>query len=156
MDARVAWGTGSGPTELASYDAALAAAGVHNYNLLPVSSILPADAEVVVAGTAPDLGPAGARLTVVEARATATGPGHVSAALGWAAGDGPGIVYEAAGEFEEADARERVARGLAAGKELRDWDVSAEGVESVTAAAEPGTYTTAVVLAILGEGEPLG
>jgi arginine decarboxylase len=155
MDVRVAWGTGSGPTELASYDAALAEAGAHEYNLIPVSSVLPADADVTVAGTATDLGPAGARLTVVQARVTATGPGHVSAALGWAAGDCPGIVYEAAGEFEEADARERVARGLAAGRDLRDWDFSEEGLESVTAPAEPGTYTTAVVLAILGEGEPL-
>ena len=153
MDVHVAWGTASGPTELASYDAALAEAGVHNYNLVPVSSILPADAAVSVVGTAPELGPVGARLTVVEARATATGPGHVSAALGWANGDGPGIVYEAAGEMDQADARAEVEAGLTAGRQLRDWAFTGERVESVTAEAESGTYTTAVVLAIFGTGE---
>jgi len=170
MDVRVVRGTASGPTELASYDAALAAAGVGDYNLVAVSSVLPADATVAVDGTAPDLGPPGATLTVVEARATATGPGHVSAALGWATGDGPGIVYEAsgvqsasgsrpeagdAGEMDQADARAEVEAGLTAGQQLRDWAFDDEHVESITAEAEPGTYATAVVLAALGEAEPL-
>src|SRR6056297_4057573 len=95
---RVVWGTASGPTRMSSYDAALADANVHNYNLVAVSSVVPADAEVEAVGTAPDLGPAGERLTVVEARATRAGPGRVSAALGWTTGeDGPGLFYESAG-----------------------------------------------------------
>ena len=155
MNVRVVWGTASGPTKLSSYDAALAEAGVENYNLVSVSSILPADAEVEVVGTAPDLGPAGHRLTVVEARATAAGPTSVAAALGWADGNGPGLLYEAAGEIDESDARERVRQGLAAGKELRDWNFENERIESVTAEAEPETYVTAVVLAVFGEGEPV-
>ncbi|MFC6728802.1 pyruvoyl-dependent arginine decarboxylase, partial [Natronoarchaeum mannanilyticum] len=68
---RIVWGTGEGPTEMASYDAALADAGIENYNLVSVSSIVPAGAEIDPVGTAPDLGPAGERLTVVEGRATA-------------------------------------------------------------------------------------
>lgn len=68
---RIVWGTGTGSTALASYDAALAAAGVHEYNLVRVSSVLPADTTVDVVGTAPDLGPVGGTLTVVEARETA-------------------------------------------------------------------------------------
>jgi arginine decarboxylase len=155
MDVRVVWGTGRGPTELAAYDAALAAAGVGNYNLVAVSSILPADADVSVAGTAPDLGPAGARLTVVQARATVEGPGHVSAALGYASGPGPGVVYEAAGETVEADVRTEVEEGLAAGRAQRDWTFEDQRVESTSAPAEPGAYTAAVVLATLGVGEPL-
>ncbi|PSP40313.1 pyruvoyl-dependent arginine decarboxylase, partial [Halobacteriales archaeon QH_10_70_21] len=67
---RVVWGTATGPTAMASYDAALAAANVHDYNLVSVSSVIPADATVEVVGEAPDLGPAGERLTVVEGRAT--------------------------------------------------------------------------------------
>lgn len=153
---RVVWGTASGPTELAAYDAALAAAGVGEYNLLGVSSVVPADADVEAVGTAPDLGPAGHRLTVVEARETATGPGSVSAALGWATGDGAGLVYEAAGETDEADVREEVRRGLAAGRELRDREFHDQEVHSVTVEAEPGTYTTAVVLAAFGRAEPVG
>lgn len=67
---RIVWGSGVGPTELTAYDAALAAANVHDYNLLRVSSVLPADATIELAGVAPDLGPVGGKLTVVEARET--------------------------------------------------------------------------------------
>lgn len=67
---RVVPGTGTGPTALAAYDAALADAGVHNYNLIRVSSVVPAESRIEVLDTAPDLGPAGNRLTVVEARTT--------------------------------------------------------------------------------------
>ena len=152
---RVVWGTGTGPTEMASYDAALAEANVHNYNLVAVSSVVPADAAVEAVGTAPDLGPAGERLTVVEARATRAGPGSVSAGLGWTTGPGPGLFYEAAGETDPADVTERVTAGLEAGRDLREWTFTDERVETASADAEPGTYVTAVVLAVYGESEPI-
>jgi arginine decarboxylase len=153
---RVVWGTATGPTEVASYDAALAAANVHNYNLVSVSSVIPADTPVEAVGTAPDLGPAGNRLTVVEARHTDTGPGHVSAGLGWATSNGgPGLFSEASGVTDEADVRERLQRGLEAGRELRDWDFSDEQFQVARTEAEPGTYTTAVVLAVYGQSEPI-
>ncbi|ELY82692.1 pyruvoyl-dependent arginine decarboxylase [Natrinema pallidum DSM 3751] len=114
---RVVWGSASAPTAMASYDAALAEAGVENYNLVSVSSVIPAGVDVEAVGTAPDLGPAGERLTVVEARATAAGPGRVSAALAWAQSvdDGPGLFYETAGETDRDDVERRVREGLAAG-----------------------------------------
>ena len=46
---RVVWGTASGPTRMSSYDAALAEANVHNYNLVSVSSVIPADTPVEMA-----------------------------------------------------------------------------------------------------------
>jgi arginine decarboxylase len=152
---RVARGVATGPTEMASYDAALAAAGVENYNLVAVSSVIPAGATVEVVDSMPDLGPAGERLTVVEARATTTGPGHVSAGLGWATGPGPGLFYEAAAEADPTTVRERVVEGLAAGRDLREWTFEEETVEVASVDAEGGTYTTAVVVAAYGESEPL-
>ncbi|MFC4549984.1 MULTISPECIES: pyruvoyl-dependent arginine decarboxylase [Halorussus] len=153
---RVVWGTASGPTEMSSYDAALAEANVHNYNLVPVSSVIPANADVEAVGTAPDLGPAGERLTVVEARATRAGPGRVSAGLGWTESEeGPGLFYEAAGEADEADVAERVTAGLEAGRALREWTFVDEATRTVTAEADPGTYVTAVVLAVYGESDPI-
>lgn len=41
MRIEVAAGAGSGPTELAAFDAALLAAGVANFNLLVLSSVIP-------------------------------------------------------------------------------------------------------------------
>ncbi|ELY83543.1 pyruvoyl-dependent arginine decarboxylase [Natrinema altunense JCM 12890] len=142
---------------MASYDAALAEAGVENYNLVSVSSVIPAGVDVEAVGTAPDLGPAGDRLTVVEARATAAGPGRVSAALAWAQSvdNGPGLFYETAGEMDREDVERRVREGLAAGQELRDWAFADPRVAVESRQAESGDYTTAVVLAVYGESEPI-
>lgn len=144
---RIVWGTGTGPTALSSYDGALAAAGIHDYNLLRVSSVLPVDTDVERAGRAPDLGPVGGRLTVVEARETVrradldSGPDAdsdpdyidslsdaetadrtaVCAGLGWAqATNGRGIVYEATGTDAETVHR-TIESGLRAGCVLREF-----------------------------------
>ena len=154
---RIVWGSASAPTKMASYDAALADAGVENYNLVAVSSVIPAGVDVEAVGTAPDLGPAGERLTVVEARATAAGPSSVAAALGWveSVDDGPGLFYEASGEIDAADVENRVLEGLAAGSELRDWELGEPSVRVESSEAESGTYTTSVVLAVYGESDPI-
>lgn len=153
---RVVWGSGTGPTAMASYDAALADAGVHNYNLVTVSSMLPPGADVEAVGTAGDLGEVGGRLTVVEARATATDPGHVSAGLAWAQSPDGGLFYEAAGRTDAADVEERVRQGLAAGQELRSaWAFDDLRVRVQSAQVEPGTHTTAVVLAVYGTADAL-
>ncbi|OAQ51891.1 hypothetical protein HTG_14665 [Natrinema mahii] len=154
---RVVWGAASAPTAMASYDAALAEAGVENYNLVSVSSVIPAGAAVEAVGTAPDLGPAGERLTVVEARATTAGPGRVSAALAWSqsADTGPGLFYETAGETDREDVERRVREGLAAGQELRDWQFTEPRVAVESCQADSGQHTTAVVLAVYGDSEPI-
>ena len=154
---RVVWGSASAPTKMSSYDAALAQAGIENYNLVSVSSIIPAGVDVEAVGTAPDLGPAGERLTVVEARATTAEDGSVSAGLGWmeSVDDGPGLFYEVSDGIDSEDVESRVLEGLEAGAELRDWNFDEPQVQVEHTDAEPGTYTTAVVLAAYGESEPI-
>jgi arginine decarboxylase len=175
----VAGGVGVADTAMASYDAALADANLHNYNLVAVSSVVPAEATVEAVEAVPDLGPAGNRLTVVEAHRT-VGPDDevdfreggragaegadskraprrrpdVVAGLGWATGPGPGLFYEVTGEDPEG-VRERIETGLDAGGELRDWELPEREVRVETAAKEPGRYTTAVVIAAYGESEPI-
>ncbi|WP_396611563.1 pyruvoyl-dependent arginine decarboxylase [Haloferax sp. S1W] len=152
---RVVRGVGTAPTEMASYDAALAAANIHNYNLVAVSSIVPADATVEEVDAAPDLGPAGNRLTVVEARETTATPGEtVVAGLGWATGSGPGLFYEASGTDEDA-VREAVTDGLAAGRGLREWDFDDEQVALTAAEHEGDGYTTVVTIAAYGDSKSI-
>lgn len=158
---RVVWGTATAPTEMASYDAALAAANVHDYNLVTVSSVIPAAADVEAVGTAPDLGPVGERLTVVQGRAT-VGPdeaGPAVAGLGWSLADeGTGIFYEASGTDREC-VEATVEQGLAAGRALRDWEWRDGGRQFAVADRDDGdgedAYATAVVLAVYGESTPL-
>jgi len=151
---RVVWGSATGPTALASYDAALAAAGVENYNLLTLSSVIPAGPDIEIAGTAPNFGPPGEGLEVVQSSATAAAGETAAAGIGWArTADGPGIFYEVDGTDVDA-VREEIREGLAAGRELRDWEFVEEEVyaESVAPAE---TYASAVVLATYGESHPV-
>jgi len=153
----VASGVGVAPTEMAAYDAALADANLHEYNLVTVSSVVPAEADVERVGTAPDLGPAGNRLTVVEARGTlapSDGVDEVAAGLGWATGPGPGLFYEAAGG-DRASVREAISDGLDAGAELRDRTLPDRElcVESTSGVAD--AYACVVVVAAYGESEPI-
>ncbi|MES3161964.1 MAG: pyruvoyl-dependent arginine decarboxylase [Halorubrum sp.] len=175
----VAGGVGVADTAMASYDAALADANLHDYNLVAVSSVVPASATVEEVETVPDLGPAGNRLTVVEARRT-LGPSDevdfreggragaedaadtraprqnpdVVAGLGWATGPDAGLFYEVTGEDPEA-VRERIHAGLDAGTALRDRSFTDRALHVETAAATPGRYTTAVTVAAYGESEPI-
>lgn len=154
-------GRGTGPTALSSYDAALASVGLHDYNLVHVSSVVPAGVRVEAVETAPDLGPAGDRLAVVEARSTLApgGAGPACAAVGWALPrEGAGVLYEGHGTDPEATRRE-VREGLRAARDLRDerdWAGGETGLELATAEARPERYVTSLVLAVLGESEPVG
>lgn len=155
---RIVWGTAHAPTAMASYDAALAEANVHNFNLVSVSSVIPDDAMIERCGTAPDLGPAGDRLTVVESRATES-EGTAVAGLGWETEpSGRGIFYEASStEIDRTDSVEStINRGLTAGTELRDWEFTEAGRKIIAAdALESEDYTTAIVLAVYGESTPI-
>jgi arginine decarboxylase (EC 4.1.1.19) len=80
---RLVWGDGVGPTEKAAFDAALADAGLHQYNLRRLSSVIPADVTVESTGTAPELGPTGNVLDVVLAEQVShRGPGRRGTRLG--------------------------------------------------------------------------
>ncbi len=149
-------GAGHASTAMASYDAALAAANIHNYNLTSVSSVIPAEAIVEVVETAPDLGPVGNQLTVVEARMTTAETGQVAAGLGWTTGAGPGLFYEATGTDPES-VRQTIDDGLSSGATLRDWSFTDRRVITETAERNPdaGEYTTVVVIAAYGESESL-
>jgi arginine decarboxylase (EC 4.1.1.19) len=150
-------GIGRAPTAMAAYDAALADANLHNYNLVSVSSIIPAEATIEVVDRVPDLGPAGNRLTVVEGTSV-VGPDEsadtAATAIAWATGPGPGLFYEASGTDPDAVERE-ARRGLDAGSELRDWELPDS--ETLVSAVEVGDsgYTAAVVIAAYGDSEPI-
>ncbi|WP_254272388.1 pyruvoyl-dependent arginine decarboxylase [Haloarcula marina] len=151
---RVVWGAATGPTALSSYDAALAEAGVHNYNLVTLSSVIPAGPAIEIVGTAPDLGPPGEALEVVQSAATAAPGEQAAAGIGWArTADGPGIFYEVDGTDPEA-VRAEIREGLAAGRELREWEFVEQQVRVESVAPEE-SFASAVVLATYGQSHPV-
>ena len=85
MRIQVIGGVGSGPTELAAFDAALIAAGVANFNLLTMSSVIPPQADVLVEDSPVAVeGAWGDRLYVVLAQQQVTiRNAEAWAGLGW-------------------------------------------------------------------------
>lgn len=94
-------GTGAGSTRLSAFDSALYSAGIANANLLFLSSIIPAGAEVelVEPGCHPLLKNTGDRLEVVMAKAVCNHQQEQAVAgLGWALQPGVGGFFiEASG-----------------------------------------------------------
>jgi arginine decarboxylase len=90
-------GVGRGATLLSSFDDALHQCGTANFNIIPLSSVIPPRSEVIVQGRyeAPP-GSFGHRLYVVRAEARSADPGQaIGAGLGWYQwDDGRGVIVE--------------------------------------------------------------
>ena len=104
---RVSRSVGSGATRLAAFDAALVAAGLQDFNLVPLSSVVPLGATVEVVAPAEQLrGRHGDLLYCVYAAGWATTPGAEAwAGIAWALqtdGSGAGLFVEHAGSSRAA------------------------------------------------------
>jgi arginine decarboxylase len=113
MKIHITSGLGSGPTKLAAFDAALNRAGVSNYNLIRLSSIIPPESQLTIHDTGLDgavlPGEWGDRLYVVMAEMRADIPGvEVWAGIGWVQDkkSGKGLFVEHEGASEEAVRRD--------------------------------------------------
>ncbi|MGW2091160.1 pyruvoyl-dependent arginine decarboxylase [Promicromonospora sukumoe] len=109
---RVSAGSGTGRTPLAAFDAALAAAGVSNFNLVRLSSVVPPGSDVlVVEGPEQLRGDHGDLMFCVYARAHTSLPGHEAwAGIAWSRhqdGSGAGLFVE-----HEGPSHEQVAADL--------------------------------------------
>lgn len=125
MKIELVWGSGEGKTELSAFDAALADAGIHNYNLVTLSSVIPKGGEVVEVGShEPEWG-VGETVSVIlsEMRSSVAGE-RIAAGLGWATAEEGGIFYEANSHNTE-NVEELIHRGIESAKQKRggwNWD----------------------------------
>lgn len=104
MNLKISKGIGHGPTELAAFDQALVNAGVANFNLILLSSVLPQGSQVVERGdTDTPPGNWGDRLYVVMAhKRTSRRDEEVWAGIGWIQDEtGKGLLVEHEGHTEE-------------------------------------------------------
>lgn len=147
----VAASVGTGPTALAAFDAALRHAGVHNFNLVRLSSVIPPGAEVRhhADGTLPAVGGAwGDRLYAVWAHQSACLLGEEAwAGVAWVQSpdDGRGLFVEHEGT-SEAQVREELAASLSSIAEARGL-AHLEQRSVVTGARCEGEPVAALVLA---------
>ncbi len=126
MIIKVASGIGSGPTKLSAFDSALNHAGVANYNLIRLSSVIPPETEIEPQETAlKDLpGEWGDKLYVVMAEQRESTPNREAwAGIGWVQDKktGKGLFVEHEGESEKT-VREDIRDSLNALMATRNVD----------------------------------
>ena len=125
MEIELVWGSGEGATALSAFDAALAQAGVHNYNLVELSSVIPPEASVIERGTHDQSWPVGTIVATVLSSARSTVSGEtIAAGLGWATAEEGGVFLEATAESSE-NVTVQLSRGIETAKQQRpewNWD----------------------------------
>jgi arginine decarboxylase len=149
MQIKITSAVGSGPTELGAFDAALQNAGVENYNLIPLSSVIPTGAVVEQSRffTPPD--EYGHRLYVVMARHLASQIGEEAwAGLGWTQEpeSGRGLFVELHGTSKRST-DSAIESTLDAMKQARPYEYGKNESEIVGAVCE-GDPVCALVIAI--------
>jgi arginine decarboxylase len=145
MDIEIVWGSGEGKTALSAFDTALAGSGIHNYNLVTLSSVIPADATVTVSDTHDREWPVGEFVAAVLAENESAVEGEtIAAGLGWATAEEGGVFFEASGE-SATNVETMVTRGVETAKETRDSWSWHEGIET-TVAEHTVEHTGAVVV----------
>lgn len=107
MKIQIVSALGSGPTQLAAFDDALIKAGVANYNLIRLSSVVPPSSEIeVLNGNKPQLGGDwGDKLYVVMAEYRTSKPGEQAwAGVGWVMEEGTnkGLLVEHEDDNEDS------------------------------------------------------
>lgn len=113
----VASGVGRGPTKIAAFDGALRQAGVHNFNLIYLSSVVPPGSVITPleeGAAATPVGEWGDRLYVVMASERVDEPGKEAwAGVGWVQQEGSnkGLFVEHEGN-SEAQVRRDIAESL--------------------------------------------
>lgn len=97
-------GVGSGPTSLSAFDAALGNAGISDFNLIILSSVIPANSTISIQQFSPLAQDVGAKLYVVIAKQFCKIPGNSAwAGLSWAqnTNNDAGIFVEYGAESKE-------------------------------------------------------
>jgi len=123
MTIELVWGTGEGATQLSAFDSSLADAGIHNYNLVTLSSVIPEGRTIEISGTHEQNWSVGELVAVVLAENESTVTGEtIAAGLGWITAEEGGIFYEATAESSK-NVESLLQRGLTSAKTDReDWN----------------------------------
>lgn len=147
----LARGTAEGTTPLNAFDNALLDAGVHNVNLVRVSSIVPKGARF---GPLPDL-PVGTVVPTVYTEAVSNLPGEmISACIGAGVGSEGGVLMEYHHSGPADDAERVVGHMVEEGFARRGWTL--EKVTFVSAEHKVDRLGCAVAVAMLLDGIPVG
>lgn len=151
MEILITGATGSGPTLVAAFDKALKFAGISDFNLIPLSSVIPKNAKISKKIPVENKKKIGHRLYVVLSKTYALKKGEITwAGLGWAQRkDGSGIFVELTASSEKK-LRNKIDESLESMMSYRDGDFVSKGVKIMSAECADGKPNCAIVCAIYG------
>lgn len=122
MKIEIVWGKSEGKTLISAFDKALLAAGIHNFNLIPLSSVIPAKAVVTEAGRHTSSQKTGDILYVVlSSFGSAKANALITAGLGWVQTEDGGLFVEAKGECRPEECEQEIRAGLEDMLSARGW-----------------------------------
>lgn len=122
MEIKIVWGKSEGKTLISSFDKALVKAGIHNCNLISLSSVIPKDTTVCEVGTYKSIHEIGDILYVVISSFSCNkSRTQISAGLGWAQTKKGGLFIESKGEFSRKECEEEIRKGLNEMMSARGW-----------------------------------
>lgn len=121
----VTYGKGTGKTELSAFDSALWDAGIGDYNLITLSSVIPPNSRIEVRKLQGGNQDIGNRLYVVLSKCFSVKNGEKAyAGLGWVTKeDGSGVFMEECGINEE-EVKQRIKDSLESAISYRDGNFS--------------------------------
>ena len=154
MRIRIASGAARGPTQLGAFDAALQRAGVENYNLIPLSSVIPPGAVLERARITTPPSEYGHRLYVVLAKHETSQVGEEAwAGLGWTqeSESGRGLFVEIHGSSRRAVEVE-INATLDGMKQSRPYDYGKNESEIVGTVCEDDPVCALVIAVYESEG----
>lgn len=151
MKIQVLSGSGVGETENASFDSALKDIGLHDYNIVSLSSVIPEGAKIVQNDCHSGTYSTGTTVASVMAKNTSGDIGStVSAGLGWCESNDGGVFVEETG-CSESLCSELIDTSLnecVSNRPNKEWNRKAKKIESTDVRRR---YNTVVVVALYGK-----
>lgn len=123
VEIHIVWGKSEGRTLISAFDRSLTKAGIHNLNLVPLSSVIPPEASISVVGnygrpyTVGDI-----RYVVLSTFSSSKPEVQISAGLGWIHTSHGGLIFESNGECEREKCAKEIENGLKDMMRARGWD----------------------------------
>lgn len=123
MKIDIVWGRSEGKTLLSAFDKALLKAGIHNFNLITLSSVIPSNSTVEETGIYDLSHEIGEILYVVLSSFSSEKTNAlISAGLGWVQTEQGGLFIESKGEFSQEECEEEIRVGLTEMLDARGWN----------------------------------
>jgi len=115
--------TGTGCTPKSALDDALSRVGIHHFNLLPLTSVIPPMTNIILKGVYNRRILPGTVQPVVMAHYESETPGQViSAGIGWKLAAEGGVFIEVNGAWNEITTEHKLITSLEELTQRRDWD----------------------------------